>query len=555
MASWRDGEANLCHRRERPGHGAGAPGREVILTGPADAPPSRTIPQVLADAAARDPDGIWVRSDAGTLSFAAALGQVAAAAAGLRDAGVRHGDLVMVTARTTPEYLICWLALSTLGAVVVSVNPRSAPAELAGLARQTQPRALITDQGLAGLVRAAEITGLPLGVLDAAGLAGDWPHASGPPGPSGLPDAGVTPDDLAVLIPTSGTTGRSKLVMQTHRAYVLAGEGFPYWMRLTSADRLMTSLPLFHINAPAYSMMGSLACGAGLILLPRFSASGFLDAARRHGATEFNAIGAMLEILMRQPPRPDDADTPLRLCYTGPAPARDRQEEMERRFGLRIVVGYAMSESPYGLIWPHGSRPFGTLGTVRQHPVLGEINQARVVDDAGAQVGPGGTGELLLRNPVLTRGYWGMPAETERAFTGDGWLHTGDLVTVDPGGTYTFVARKKEVLRRRGENLSPAEVEEVLEEHPDVLESAVIGVPSELSEEEVKAFVVPVPGRAPDFAALRAFTAERLAAFKVPRYWQLISELPRTPTARVAKHRLPRGHPPGEWDAESGTRH
>ena len=555
MASWRDGEANLWHRRERPGHGAGAPGCEVILTGPADAPPSRTIPQVLADAAARDPDGIWVRSDAGTLSFAAALGQVAAAAASLRDAGVRHGDLVMVTARTTPEYLICWLALTTLGGVVVSVNPRSAPAELAGLARQTQPRALITDQGLAGLVRAAEITGLPLGVLDAAGLAGDWPHASGPPGPSGLPDAGVTPDDLAVLIPTSGTTGRSKLVMQTHRAYVLAGEGFPYWMGLTSADRLMTSLPLFHINAPAYSMMGSLACGAGLILLPRFSASGFLDAARRHGATEFNAIGAMLEILMRQPPRPDDADTPLRLCYTGPAPARDRQEEMERRFGLRIVVGYAMSESPYGLIWPHGSRPFGTLGTVRQHPVLGEINQARVVDEAGAQVGPGGTGELLLRNPVLTRGYWGMPAETERAFTGDGWLHTGDLVTVDPGGTYTFVARKKEVLRRRGENLSPAEVEEVLEEHPDVLESAVVGVPSELSEEEVKAFVVPVPGRAPDFAALRAFTAERLAAFKVPRYWQLISELPRTPTARVAKHRLPRGHPPGEWDAESGTRH
>jgi len=555
VASWRDGEANLWHRRERPGHGAGAPGREVILTGPADAPPSRTIPQVLADAAARDPDGIWVRSDAGTLSFAAALGQVAAAAASLRDAGVRHGDLVMVTARTTPEYLICWLALTTLGGVVVSVNPRSAPAELAGLARQTQPRALITDQGLAGLVRAAEITGLPLGVLDAAGLAGDWPHASGPPGPSGLPDAGVTPDDLAVLIPTSGTTGRSKLVMQTHRAYVLAGEGFPYWMGLTSADRLMTSLPLFHINAPAYSMMGSLACGAGLILLPRFSASGFLDAARRHGATEFNAIGAMLEILMRQPPRPDDADTPLRLCYTGPAPARDRQEEMERRFGLRIVVGYAMSESPYGLIWPHGSRPFGTLGTVRQHPVLGEINQARVVDEAGAQVGPGGTGELLLRNPVLTRGYWGMPAETERAFTGDGWLHTGDLVTVDPGGTYTFVARKKEVLRRRGENLSPAEVEEVLEEHPDVLESAVVGVPSELSEEEVKAFVVPVPGRAPDFAALRAFTAERLAAFKVPRYWQLISELPRTPTARVAKHRLPRGHPPGEWDAESGTRH
>ena len=121
----------------------------------------------------------------------------------------------------------------------------------------------------------------------------------------------VGPDDLAVLIPTSGTTGRSKLVMQTHRAYAYAGEGFPYWMELGPADRLMTSLPLFHINAPAYSVLGSLACGAGLVLLQRFSASGFLDSARRHGATEFNAIGAMLEILMRQPVRPDDAENAL----------------------------------------------------------------------------------------------------------------------------------------------------------------------------------------------------------------------------------------------------
>jgi crotonobetaine/carnitine-CoA ligase len=539
--------------------GTGQPGGDR-----ADAAAGRTIPQVLADAAARDPDGVWVRSDEGTLSFAGALSQVTAAARGLREAGAGPGDLVMMTARTTPEYLICWLALTALGAVVVSANPRSAPAELAGLARQTRPRALITDAGLTALVaRAGLAGGLPLGVLDAGELAGDWARAR-PGGPGGagpgsagpardLLEAAVSPGDLAVLIPTSGTTGRSKLVMQTHRAYVLAGEGFPYWMGLTARDRLMTSLPLFHINAPAYSVMGSLACGAGLILLPRFSARDFLDAARRHGATEFNAIGAMLEILMRQPPRPDDADTPLRLCYTGPAPARERQEEMERRLGLRIVVGYAMSESPYGLIWPHGTRPFGSLGAVRQHPVLGVINHARVVDDTGHEAGVGGTGELLLRNPVLTRGYYGMPAETAGAFTADGWLRTGDLVTVDPGGTYTFVARKKEVLRRRGENLSPAEVEEVIEDHPDVLECAVVGVASELSEDEVKVFVVAAPGRQPDFAVLRAHAAARLAAFKVPRYWQLIDELPRTATARVARHRLPGGHPAGEYDAESAA--
>jgi crotonobetaine/carnitine-CoA ligase len=318
----------------------------------------------------------------------------------------------------------------------------------------------------------------------------------------------------------------------------------------------MTSLPLFHINAPAYSVMGSLACGAGLILLPRFSASTFLESARRHGATEFNAIGAMLEILMRREPRPNDADTPLRLCYTGPAPARDRQEEIEQRFGLRIVVGYAMSESPYGLIWAHGTRPFGTLGAPRQHPTLGVVNQARAVsaDGAGGEpLAPGETGELLLRNPVVTPGYWGMPAETAQAIGGDGWLRTGDLVTVNADGTYTFVARKKEVLRRRGENLSPAEVEEALASHPDVMECAVVGVPSDLSEEEVKAFVVPAPGASLDFAALRAHAATLLAAYKVPRYWQAIAELPHTPTTRVAKHLLPQGHPPGEWDAEEDS--
>ena len=511
--------------------------------------PSRTIPEVLLTAASRDPDGVWVRADEGSLTFSAAAARVARTARALRQAGVRHGDLVMVTARTTPPYLICWLAVAALGAVTVSVNPRSAPAELAGLVRQTQPRAIITDRRLASLVAEAEVGGTPpLGLLDVAELTGDW--ASPSAGPWQLPDAAVKPDDLAVLIPTSGTTGRSKLVMQTHRAYVMAGEGFPYWMELTAADRLMTSLPLFHINAPAYSVMGSLASGAGLVLLPRFSASGFLDSARKHGATEFNAIGAMLEILMRQPPRPGDADTPLRLCYTGPAPGRERQEEMERRFGLRIVVGYAMSESPYGLIWPRGTRPFGTLGAPRQHPALGAVNEVRVTGDDGRDLGAGETGELLLRNPVITPGYWGMLEETASAIT-DGWLHTGDLVTVDGGGTYTFVARKKEVLRRRGENLSPAEVEEALAEHPSVLECAVVGVPSELSEEEVKAFIVAAPGTSPDFAELRAHAAARLAAFKVPRYWQLIDELPRTPTARVAKHRLPQGHQPGEYDAEA----
>ena len=514
-----------------------------------------TIPALLDRAVRRDPDKVWVRTDDVELSFAEVGARVAVASAALAGSGIGHSDLVMMTARTTPDYLIGWLALAHLGAVTVPVNPASSRAELTGLISQVEPALVLTDDELESEVYAALKTAFRGGRRDGA----FWrieDLLDSRPGPGGLslPSSDVKPDDLAVLIPTSGTTGRSKLVMQTHRAYAMAGEGFPSWMELGPGDRLMTSLPLFHINAPIYSVLGSLACGAGLVLLPRFSASGFIDSARRHGATEFNAIGAMLEILMRQPERPDDADNPLRLCYTGPAPERARQEEMERRFGLRIVVGYAMSESPYGLIWPHGSRPFGTLGSVRQHPYLGTINYAKVLSEEGVELGPGETGELLLRNPVLMRGYLGMPEETSEVLTSDGWLRTGDLVTLNADGTYTFVGRRKEVLRRRGENLSPLEVEEVLDSHPSVLESAVVGVASELSEEEIKAFVVAAPGAAPgaavDFGSLREYAASRLSGFKVPRFWQLIDELPRTPTARIAKHRLPAGHQEGEWDAD-----
>src|SRR4029077_8333915 len=151
-------------------------------------------------------------------------------------------------------------------------------------------------------------------------------------------------------------------------------------------------------------------CGGALGVRSRPAAS--WPPPRQHGATEFNAIGAMLEILMRQPERPDDAGTPLRLCYTGPAPERERQEQIEARFGLRIVVGYAMSESPYGLIWPRGTRPYGTLGAVRQHPVLSTVNEALVVGPRGGDLPAGAPGELLIRNPVIPPGYWGMPAET-----------------------------------------------------------------------------------------------------------------------------------------------
>jgi crotonobetaine/carnitine-CoA ligase len=474
----------------------------------------RTIPQLFARAVAAAPAKPWLFHEADAYTYAEAYEQVRRAATGLAERGAGRGDLVLATTRNTPAYLFAWLGAMRLGAVFVPVNPGSSDAELAGLVEQVRPRLVVGDGDVGELLRSA-------------------------PAPAGTGPA--QPDDPAVLIPTSGTTGRSKLVTQTHRAYVMAGEGFPWWMELSAEDRLMTSLPLFHINAPAYSVMGSIAARASLVLLPRFSASTFIESARRYGATQFNAIGAMLEILMRRPERPDDADNPLRLCYTGPAPAESRQLAIERRFGLRIVCGYAMSETPYGMIWARGTRPYGTLGSPRQHPTLGQVNEARVVDD-----------ELQLRNPALMKGYWGMPEETARVLLEDGWLRTGDLVRAEADGTYTFLGRAKEIIRRRGENLSPAEVEEALMSHPDVSEAAVIGVPSELSEEDVKAFVVLRGGADP--AVVRDWAARRLARFKLPRYIEPVADLPHTPTGRVAKHELSRERTADEidFDAPSG---
>jgi carnitine-CoA ligase len=470
-----------------------------------------TIPELFEAAVADVPAQEWLLHEDATFTYDEAHARIGRAAAALAQRGVGPGDRVLATAHNRPEYVFAWLAAMYLGALYVAVDPRGTEAELAGLVAQVEPKLVVGDE-------------------DVDLFARDAPAPSGP-GPA-------RPDDPAVLIPTSGTTGRSKLVTQTHRAYAMAGEGFPWWMELTADDRLMTSLPLFHVNAPTYSVLGSVAARASLVLLPAFSASTFLDSARRYCATEFNAIGAMLEILMRQPERTDDAENPLRLCYTGPSPTEERQLEIEARFGLRIVCGYAMSETPYWMIWPRGTRPYGTLGSPRQHPTLGEVNEARVVD-----------GELQLRNPAIMQGYWGMPQETSEVLLPDGWLATGDLVNDDGDGTFTFVGRRKEVIRRRGENVAPAEIEEALMAQPGVLEAAVVGVPSELSEEEIKAFVVVREGA--DLGAVREGAAGRLTRFKVPRYLEAVGELPHTATGRVAKHRLARERNETEIDFET----
>ena len=474
------------------------------------------------------------------------------AANGFRALGIGPGDRVCLLLPNCPEFLVSWFGLARLGAVAVPINTGFGPEEAGYILGHAEARAAIVAPELwpvleAARGRAPTLAEVVVGRGSQDPDAHPWPRGAVPfeqivaagdddPGPR-------TGDDVATLIYTSGTTGRPKGVMQTHRAYVLTGQAFPWWLGLTEQDRLLTSLPLFHINAQAYSTMGALGAGASLVLLPRFSASRFWDDVRRYHATQANVIGAMLMILAKQPERADDADHPLRLVYSAPALPEAVRAALERRFGVRILFGYAMSESTFGTIEPlDGPRKPGSMGRPRQHPDPRIVNRLAIVDEWGDPLPPGRVGEIVMQNPAVTPGYFRDPERTAESLRpgpdGAIRLFTGDLATRDEDDFYFFVDRKKDVIRRRGENISSLEVENVLAAHPAVLEVAVIGVPSELSDEEVVAYVAPRPGATVDPHELATWCAERLARFKVPSRYELRAELPKTATQRIAKHIL-----------------
>jgi crotonobetaine/carnitine-CoA ligase len=439
---------------------------------------------------------------------------------------VGRGDRVAIVIGNEPEHLFVWLGANLLGAIAAPMHVAWKAAEIAAMVRHVGARIIVASDELRTVAEAA---------------AGSSPVVA----PRALATTGsqarveVAPDDVAVLLCTSGTTGAPKAVMQTHRSYAMTAEAFPWWIGLREDDRVLAVLPLAHVNAQAYAVMGSLGSGAELVLARRFSASRFWDDARRLGATQFNAVGAIVNILLRAEPRADDRENPIRLCYTALALPEAQHRAFEERFGLSMRVGYGLSETTFGTIWPLDRPPrYGTMGMLRQHPRLGEVTEARVVKDDGAEAAPGETGELWLSSPATAKGYWNDPEQTAAAFRGR-WFQTGDLVRHDADGFFTFVSRKKEMLRRRGENVAAAEIENVLLAHPSVREAAAIGLPSDLGEDDIVAFVSLSPASAPvDGEALRAFVRERLADFKVPSRVEIRDSLPKTATERIAKHLL-----------------
>jgi crotonobetaine/carnitine-CoA ligase len=291
--------------------------------------------------------------------------------------------------------------------------------------------------------------------------------------------------------------------------------------------------------------------GCRIVTRHQFKTDEWLDDIRAHGCTTTALVGAMGRFVMQSPERPDDADNPLELVQMGPV--LPNVEEFQSRFGIaEVTAAYAMTEIPYAFVTndPH----VVTNATSRSCGIRDMSVPIRVVDANGRDVGPGEIGELLVGGDrrFVNSGYYKMPEESARAWE-DGWFHTGDLFRFDEEGRYYFVDRAKDALRRRGENISSIEIEALINRHPAVSESAVIGVPSEFSEDEVKVFIVLEPGQQLGPEELIKYIRPQIAEFAVPRYVEFTDSLPKTATQRVQKVLLrERGITPDTWDRLQG---
>ena len=500
-----------------------------------------TIGQVVDRITEADPDKTFVEIGGASYSYREVRESVLRTAAMFREMGVNHGDRVCLFMPNAIEYLYCWFGLSELGAVSVPINTAYRRDETAYILNNAEAVALVTDPSLADVAGAAAAMAPSIRHRI---LRGDEPAGEGWTSFSEAFDQAaplserpaVSPDDVSMLVYTSGTTGNPKGVMVTHRMYAAAGQGFRHWTQATSDDRFFTCLPFYHANIQYYSTMGALASGATLVIVDRFSASRFWGQVREAQATVVNFIGMMMPVLSKNPEQPDDADNTVRLFYGSPSFSPEFLGEFQERFATDIIVGFGMTETCYGTIEAiREDRRSGSSGSARQHPDQRFQNTVRIADaETGVHVGPNTTGEITIKNPAVMPGYW-RNDEQNRETLRDGWLYTGDLGWLDDDGFLYFVDRKKDIIRRRGENISSQEVENVIKANPDVLDCAVLAVPSELGEDEVKAYVTPRPGAIVDPEQVVYWCAEHLAYFKVPRYWEVREELPRTPSLRVRK--------------------
>jgi len=521
---------------------------------------SRTLGGWLREAAAAAPEGAGVLIEDEFLGYRELDMRADRVAAGLAAFGIAPGERVCVVLDARPEFLTVWFGLARRGVVEVPLNPEAGEyllryyladsgatavvceARCETAVRECLPDSVrhvvvVGDTGTGG--QGGPPTGVPrhrLSDVESAGASGDGGAAV------------VAPGDPAAILYTSGTTGPPKGVVLSHQANVNLARHTVTLMGYTAADRLYSVFPLFHSNARYCSVMAALEAGAGLVMHRRFSASRFWDVCRDHGITAFNYQGAMMSILFKQPPRPDDADNPVRVGFGAPCP-QEIFAAFETRFGVQLTEIFGSTEVSIVTDMPPQRRRIGTSGQASAN------YEVAVVDERDEPVPPGQAGEIVARprRPGwMFDGYHGMPAETARSWR-NLWFHTGDRGRLDEDGYLTFLDRLKDTVRRRGENVSSWEVERVVAEHPSVGAVAAYGVPSTLSEEDVMVAIVPAEGATVDPAAITDHCEGRLTSFAIPRYVRVLDSLPLTPSQRVEKYKLRAdGVPPGTFDREAG---
>jgi len=500
----------------------------------------RTLVHMLEHWATRTPDRVAVAVGEERATYAQLAQDVARLAAGLADEGIGPGDTVAMLMGNSLDMVRAWLALTRLGSVAAPINTAFRGRVLTHVLTLCDPRMILADAELVPtlseigqprssgrlVVRGDGGTGTDEDALRLSDLAN---RTAPPPTDPATVDAA----DPALVLFTSGTTGHSKACVLSHRYVVRQADIFVEQLGIRGDDVLFCPFPLFHADATIFTVAPAFRQGATAALEQRFSVTRFWQQVRAHGATVFDYMGATLAMLAKQPPHDDDRDHGLRLGWGVPLPAW--AGEFEERFGVQLVEVYGLTDAGIPLYNRPGQPPrAGSCGRAVAPFIV------RLLDEEGFEVPVGEVGEICIRTDepgLLMTEYLGMPKETLAVFR-DLWLHTGDLARQDEDGYFYFVGRIKDVIRRRGENISAFEVEEALDRHPSILEVAVVGVPSPLSEEEVKACVVLRPGRTLSAVEFKEYATAHLPRHMVPRYMEIYPTLPKTPTEKVEKHRL-----------------
>ena len=470
--------------------------------------------------------------------------------------GLVKGDRVAIQCGNRPEFIEILVGCALLGLVLVPLNTASRGAQLSYYVRNSRAKIFITEEALhANLAAAAVADGVAL-----AGLEAIW-SLDGAPDLEGLqpvqpfvrqagayPEAPPEGSELAVVMYTSGTSGPSKGVMCSHAQLYWWGWHSLVNIGIGSADVLHTCLPLFHINA-LNTFYQALIGGGRMVSGPKFSVSRFYEELRQSEATVIYLLGAMVPMLLSRPADAAERAHSVRVALA-PGAVEKHYEEFEARTGIHILDGFGSTESNFVICTSLSDRKPGWMGKVA------EGFEARVVDERDNEVPHGTPGELVLRNHepfAFSMGYFEMPEKTVEAWR-NLWFHTGDRVVRDDEGYFKFLDRIKDSIRRRGENISSYEVEQVIGAHPAVEMVAVYAVPSELAEDEVMCAIVRRSDARLDPLDIVQWCEPRLSHFAIPRYVRFVDELPKTENGKIQKFRLRAdGVPCGTWDlAASG---